>query len=457
MLRPLVLLAIIVALAVGAAAQPTAAQEEIDLSGEWTMTGLPLTHTSCLMTFAQVETRLAAAGECFAWDFSGEIDPATGEFTLASIRSGLQTDFEGTASNDALSMTPVDDLFQDLVEVEGIRKNASGERRNISGDWWSVLSGVDELERCATEIWHRGEELEIALDCGDAAFGSFAGTINMETGRFLLSGTLLDADGELEGVASQSGRALAAVWSVPSLGFGTLTSHLQMRTGGVVAIDCDGATVGIQESCIYNTGETFLVQVHIAEAPPDGYNGFELHVSWTVPELAYRPSAELEEEFLEPGCATAARSSAWDWVVRPRPEVAYVCLNPPESDVRLSAGVPVEFEITCWAEGTGLLDPAPSLLWIRGPDLVEIDQFRPLTIEASITCRPKTGQPGDIDCSGAVDSVDAALLLQFSAGLLEPLDCDYKGDMTQNGRLDSRDALLILQVEAGLIERLPVL
>ena len=39
MLRPLVLLAVIVALAVGVATQPATAQEGIDISGEWLVDG----------------------------------------------------------------------------------------------------------------------------------------------------------------------------------------------------------------------------------------------------------------------------------------------------------------------------------------------------------------------------------------------------------------------------------
>ena len=223
------------------------------------------------------------------------------------------------------------------------------------------------------------------------------------------------------------------------------------ETSGVVAIDCDGMTEGIQETYVYDTGETFLVQVHITEVPPDGYNGFELRVSWTVPQLAYRPAEEFEEEFLEEGCATVGRSNAWEWTAGSWPQVAFICLNLPGSDVRLSEGVPIELEVTCWAEGTGTLSftENPASLWIRGIDTV--DKSIPRRSDASVTCRPKSGQLGDIDCSGAVDSVDAALLLQFHAGLLEPLGCDYQGDMTQDGRLDSRDALLILQLDAGLL------
>ncbi len=462
MLRPLVLLAIIVALAVGAAAQPVAAQEEIDISGEWTVEGLPFIESGCPMTIAQAGNLLAITTECIRLDFSGEIDPGTGDFTLTpSPLSFPHTDFEGTATNDALRMVSTGDFLVNPLVVEGTRKSAPSERRNISGDWQSVLSGVEEMERCVTSIWHRGEELEITLDCASGTGGSFAGTINMDSGRFLLQGEPFGEDVKLEGVASQSGRALAAFWSLPSSESGTLTGRLQVRTGGVVAVDCDGATEGVQESCAYDTGETFLIQVHIVEAPPDGYNGFELAVEWTVPQLAYRPSETIDNEFLEQGCATAGRGNQWVRRVRPQPLVGYVCLNPAGSDIRLPAGVPVELEVSCWAAGIGTLSigaGVSTILWLGGVrGSGPLDLIRPLKTGASVTCRPKNGQLGDIDCSGVVDSVDAALVLQFSALLVDPLGCDYKGDMTQNGRLDSRDALLVLQLEAGLIERLPVL
>ena len=89
---------------------------------------------------------------------------------------------------------------------------------------------------------------------------------------------------------------LLAIIVALAVGAGSQPAAAQ-ETSGVVAIDCDGMTEGIQETCVYDTGETFLVQVHITEVPPDGYNGFELRVSWTVPQLAYRPAEEFEEEF----------------------------------------------------------------------------------------------------------------------------------------------------------------
>lgn len=58
--------------------------------------------------------------------------------------------------------------------------------------------------------------------------------------------------------------------------------------------------------------------------------------------------------------------------------------------------------------------------------------------------------PGDADCTGAVTSIDAALVLQFDAGMLASLGCPDNADASQDGRTNSADAALILQHVAGL-------
>ncbi len=59
--------------------------------------------------------------------------------------------------------------------------------------------------------------------------------------------------------------------------------------------------------------------------------------------------------------------------------------------------------------------------------------------------------PGDVNCDGSVSSIDATLILQWSAGLIDSL-CDPRGaDVNHDDRINSLDALLILQVEAALI------
>jgi len=65
------------------------------------------------------------------------------------------------------------------------------------------------------------------------------------------------------------------------------------------------------------------------------------------------------------------------------------------------------------------------------------------------------GRPGDSNCSGAVDSIDAALVLQLSAGLIHTLPCPQNGDVNSDGRTNSIDASLILQFVAGLLPHLP--
>jgi hypothetical protein len=57
---------------------------------------------------------------------------------------------------------------------------------------------------------------------------------------------------------------------------------------------------------------------------------------------------------------------------------------------------------------------------------------------------------GDATCDGRVDSIDAAIVLQYTAALLGSLACPA-GDVNDDGRSDATDAAIILQHVAGLI------
>ena len=62
---------------------------------------------------------------------------------------------------------------------------------------------------------------------------------------------------------------------------------------------------------------------------------------------------------------------------------------------------------------------------------------------------------GDVDCSEDISSIDAALVLQLTAGLIDELSCPQNGDTNFDGMTNSIDAALILQFVAGLLPTLP--
>jgi len=63
--------------------------------------------------------------------------------------------------------------------------------------------------------------------------------------------------------------------------------------------------------------------------------------------------------------------------------------------------------------------------------------------------------PGDANCDGVVTAVDAAIMLQFSAGLISELPCARNADVNGDGEVNALDAALVLQFVAGLIPSLP--
>ena len=74
----------------------------------------------------------------------------------------------------------------------------------------------------------------------------------------------------------------------------------------------------------------------------------------------------------------------------------------------------------------------------------------------NLTGEPASAEPsGDVNCNGSVDAVDAALVLQFNAGLFASVPCAEGADVNGDGDITSVDAALILQFVAGLIGRLP--
>jgi hypothetical protein len=67
------------------------------------------------------------------------------------------------------------------------------------------------------------------------------------------------------------------------------------------------------------------------------------------------------------------------------------------------------------------------------------------------TPTPQAGLPGDANCDGVVNPIDATVILQLTAGLVGSVGCPENADVNEDGQINSLDAALVLQFVAGLI------
>ena len=108
-------------------------------------------------------------------------------------------------------------------------------------------------------------------------------------------------------------------------------------------------------------------------------------------------------------------------------------------------------------DGDGLSDGDEVLIFGTDPTLVDTDgdgisDRDEIFIRGTDPLRAEL--LGDVDCDYAVSSVDAALILQLTAGLVSFLFCQESGDVDGDGNTTSVDAAIILQFTAGLIPSL---
>ncbi len=76
-----------------------------------------------------------------------------------------------------------------------------------------------------------------------------------------------------------------------------------------------------------------------------------------------------------------------------------------------------------------------------------------VTVTPTYTPTPDT-LVGDTSCDGVVNPLDAALILQFAAGMIPALPCPGGGDSNGDGVVNPLDAALVLRFSAGLIGNL---
>ncbi len=268
-------------------------------------------------------------------------------------------------------------------------------------------------------------------------------------------------------------------------------------------------------SCSVPAGSTFTLAVAVIQAPAEGYVGWQTELFYD--SLIYQPGA-VGDEIVWPESALPLRFPAVPGSERlvshgdvsatmpPFPksshmgsivEMAFVCLPAtPSLTVALlpydalerplgtgfraaAADGGIGDTVAAKPVGTAFLDlPGSTMaedvnvadsLTIEcvGPTVTPTDTPTPtatLTSTATLTPTetststatpsPTPGIPGDVNCDGSVSSIDAALILQLDAGLLDSLPCAQNADLNGDGESNSIDAALVLQRVAGFSNRL---
>lgn len=162
--------------------------------------------------------------------------------------------------------------------------------------------------------------------------------------------------------------------------------------GGRMAVDCDAEEAGIQSSCAYAGGTIFHVQIHVTQAPSDGYFAFQTRLRWNDAQLGYLPASGTDEALWRE-CDIPARRD-YDFS---EPSVMFGCIPFPDlTEGDTTTGAVLQFQYQC-AEGgiTPLelvadVDPEGGTFFLgRGLG----SPSDPLLADALVECGSDAGEP----------------------------------------------------------------
>ena len=245
-----------------------------------------------------------------------------------------------------------------------------------------------------------------------------------------------------------------------ALVLGILTA-LQL-SGGVSAQE-ESATIRVSPATqTVPAGSNVLVDIVVENAP--SFSAYEFHLSFAPTVLEFL-SVTAAETFLESTGRTAD-------CFGPEPEdlangiISFACASlgatpGPDGNGVLATLV---FATSCSGSSAlafaqipadGAFVDAVSLSDALATAIPVSAAGGELNVTGGIACQAASENIGDANCDDTVNVIDAALILQFTAGLLETLPCQDNADANASGGVDVIDAALILQFVAGLVDNLP--
>ena len=291
---------------------------------------------------------------------------------------------------------------------------------DISGDWNLEIATDNEITGpsgpfpCTAGISQAGTSLDMQIKCEGGGTGALAGDIDLETGDFSATGALFETLFHFDGVASPAGDSIE----------GTFESVHPGITGTFV-------------------GTRKLVPFTPTPTP--------------TPRPTFASPVDL--------------SGTWNLRSLSKGKVG---VGMPCTAVISQSGSSLDMTIECSA-GTasfaGVIAPDTGVFSMSGTFSVGSSHLEGVASAAGDSLQgtwtgespvdhgrfwgtrkvPPTTPIGDANCDGETNSIDAALVLQYAAGLVDELPCQELADVDGDGETTSADATLILQHEAGLL------
>ncbi len=275
MLRLPLLIVAILALGGAIAAQPTAARDQIRLTGDWTIAFAFVNPVgTCEGGIRQHGSDLFAALAC-SGDTSGllhgTVDPATRRVVLIGILSDLQTTLEGTASKDS---STIEGTFSTDPLPEGtfiaIRQDTSPSFVDLTGLWDLVLEPLDPGEptafgdTCTAVIEQSLDELTVSLDCEALGTATLSGTINPVTRKLNARSPEGSSGGGFFGAATPLGGGILGFWSSHD---GEMASTLTATrvSGPAGDVNCDARVTSVDAALILQAEAGLLASLPCPE------------------------------------------------------------------------------------------------------------------------------------------------------------------------------------------------